>query len=174
MDNYFFIDREKEQKNFEALAKILEQSGTLDSPTVIIVCSPEYSSAVCQYLSHRLSHLNNNIPLDLDFLEMPYPNDVRLTKEQYLGLLTHLGEKYRSTGKKLLLIDSGCLRGTNFALAQQELTKYLLPEDVKFASTYKQSGSIFEPDFYVESFDFEKDGGLLFWWENINNPLWPW
>ena len=24
------------------------------------------------------------------------------------------------------------------------------------------------------AFDFEKDGGLLFWWENINNPLWPW
>lgn len=174
MNNYFFINPEKERKDFESLAKTLELSGTIDSLTVIIVCSPEYSSAVCQYLSHRLSYLNSNIPLDLDFLEMPYPNNARLTKGEYLKLLNRLGRKYRSTNKKLLLIDSGCLRGNNFALAQQELTKYLLPENIKFASIYKQSGSIFEPDFYEESFDFEKDGGLLFWWEDINNPLWPW
>jgi hypothetical protein len=37
-----------------------------------------------------------------------------------------------------------------------------------------QDDSKFTPDYYVEAFNFEKDGGLLFWWENEDNPFWPW
>ena len=71
-----------------------------------------------------------------------------------------------------MLIDSGCLRGSNFTILKNQLIGSVA--NFRFGCLYIQNDSKFEPDFYVEEFDFESDGGLLFWWENENNPFWPW
>lgn len=169
---YFNIDREKEYKDTLNLIAKLESSNWVDDKLIIVVCSPEYSSMVCQLINHKLSYLNNNKPFDMEFLEMPYPNEETLSKSEYSLLCKELADKYKDSDRKLLLIDSGCLRGSNFTT----LKKYLIGSvlNFKFGCLYIQTNSIFEADFYVEKFDFEKDGGLMFWWENENNPYWSW
>ena len=169
---YFYIDREKEYKDTLKLISKIESSGWVDENLVIVVCSPEYSSMICQLINHKLSHLNNDKPFEMDFLEMPYPNEETLSKDEYIYMCETLSEKYRHTNKKLLLIDSGCLRGSNFTILKNQLIGSV--SNFRFGCLYIQSNSKFQPDFYSERFDFEKDGGLLFWWENENNPFWPW
>jgi hypothetical protein len=169
---YFVIDRDKEYIDTLTLIKKIKDSEWVDSNTIIVVCSPEYSSQLCQIINHSLSHLNNNEPFEMEFLEMPYPNEERLNKSEYSMLCEELSEKYRGTDKKLLCIDSGCLRGSNFGTLKNQLIGSV--NNFRFGCLYLQSNSVFEPDYYTEKFDFEKDGGLLFWWENPNNPLWNW
>lgn len=168
----FLIDREKEYIDTISLIKTIELDNWVDSSTIIVVCSPEYSSQLCQIINHSLSHLNNNEPFEMDFLEMPYPNEERLTKVEYSILCDSLSKKYKDTNSKLLFVDSGCLRGSNFSTLENHMRGVV--SNYKFACLYLQSDSIFEPDYYTQKFDFIEDGGLLFWWENPKNPLWNW
>ena len=174
MKKYFFIDREKEYADTLKLVEQITDSKWVDQHTVIVVCSPEYSSQLCQQLNHRLSYLNKNRPFEMDFLEMPYPGEETLSKEDYIELCDELGKRYCNTNKKLLLVDSGCLRGSNFTILDNILEAWLSPEQKKFGCLYIQDDSKFTPDFYVEAFNTVNQGGLLFSWENENNPYWPW
>ena len=110
----------------------------------------------------------------MDFLEMPYPGEETLSREDYIELCDELGKRYCNTNKKLLLVDSGCLRGSNFTILDNILEAWLSPEQKKFGCLYIQDDSKFTPDFYVEAFNTVNQGGLLFSWENENNPYWPW
>jgi len=174
MPKQFFIDPTKEYFDILKLVKIINTEGWVDEKTVIVVCSPEYSSGLSQIVNHKLSHNNNRVPFDMDFLEMPYPGQELYLEEQYMDDLEDFGHKYVNTDKKLLFIDSGVLRGRNFTILDNIMEEYLTPNQRKYACLYKQSNSIFEPDYYVETFNFEKDGGLTFWWEDNTNPYWGW
>lgn len=174
MEKYFYISPEKEYADTLKLVKLIEESNWVDEHMVIVVCSPEYSSQLCQQLNHRLSYLNGNKPFDMDFLEMPYPNEQTLSKEEYIDLCDKLGKRYCNTNKKLLLVDSGCLRGSNFTILDNVLEAWLGPNQKKYGCLYIQDNSIFEPDYVAETFNFNEQGGLLFSWENVNNPYWPW
>ena len=172
---YFKISYEKELHDVEALSQIIEQDGWIDSNTTIVVCSPEYSSLACQIINHRLSPLNNHEPYRMDFLEMPYPGEEQLTEEQYRAHCRSLASRHMdSKSEKLLLIDSGVLRGSNFTILEEELGYFFERDQLRFASLYMQDDSKFTPEYCVEKFNFDRDGGLLFWWENENNPFWPW
>ena len=59
---------------------------------------------------------------------------------------------------------------SNFTTLKNNLLRYLDSNCIRFGCLYKQSDSIFEPDYCVETFDLESQGGLMFWWEDINNP----
>ena len=174
MSNQFFIKPTKEYFDTFKLIEKIDNSGWIDPSIVIVVCSPEYSSMLCQIINHKLSHHNNNVPFNMDFIEMPYPGQELYDNDTYIDDLEKFGKKYVNTDKKLLFIDSGVLRGSNFTILDTVMEEYLTPRHRKFACLYKQSDSIFEPDFYVESFSFEKQGGLTFWWENEDNPYWGW
>lgn len=174
MPNQFYIEPDKERLDMLILADRIAKGNWVDKNTTIVVCSPEYSSAVCQVLNHKLSHLNDNVPFDMDFLEMPYPGQELYTEDRYIDDLESFGHKYVNTDKKLLFVDSGILRGRNFTILDNIMEEFLTPDQKKYACLYKQSNSIFEPDYFVREFDFSRDGGLTFWWENENNPYWGW
>ena len=163
MTNQFYITPQKEYRDIHNLIVIIEKSNWVDSNTVIVACSPEYSSGMSQIINHKLSHFNNYVPFDMDFLEMPYPGQELYSNEQYVDDLEDFGRKYVNTDKKLLFIDSGVLRGKNFTTLDNVMEEYLKPYQKKYATLYKQSNSIFEPDYLVQEFDFNKDGGLTFW-----------
>ena len=171
---YFRVDAITEYCDICELTKKIEESNFVTENTIIVNCSPDYSSIVCQYLQHNLSKFNNNKPLLVEPLEMPYPNQETYTKEQMVLDAEQLMEKYKNQNKKFLFVDSGCLRGSNFTLLAEVVGEYVGEEDRRFACVYLQDDSIFEPNFYVNTFNFEKNGGLLFHWENKNNPYWPW
>ena len=170
----FYIDVEKEIHDIGRLCGILEQDDWIDRDTVIVVCSPEYSSIICQIVSHNLSHLRGHVPLDLDFLEMPYPGQQGLTNQAYEQLIRNFAQKYRNVIRKLLFIDSGVLRGQNYTTLKRIMKEQVASHLTKYACLYRQDDSIFKPDYCVEEFNFERDGGLTFWWENPNNPYWGW
>lgn len=174
MGNDFYIGVEKEVHDTGRLCGLIEQDGWVDRDTVIVVCSPEYSSIICQIMSHNLSHLRDHVPLDLDFLEMPYPGQQGLSNHDYEKLVREFATKYRNKLRKLLFVDSGVLRGQNYTTLRRIMKEQVAGHLTKYACLYKQDDSIFEPDYCVEQFNFEQDGGLTFWWEDPDNPYWGW
>lgn len=171
-NRYFYINQEKEKADTEKLSALISSSNWVDKNTIIVVCSPEYSSALCQHVNHQVCRANKNVPLPMYFLDMPYPGGEEYSYMEYNHMLSKLGESLHGTNKKALLLDSGVLRGMNFTIAKQVLSKYTHSDQVRYGCLYKQETSIFEPDYYVQSFDFVVDGGLLFWWENQKIPYW--
>ena len=174
MSRDFYISESKELSDIDKLVDIIKQDGWIDGETTIVVCSPEYSSIICQILCHRLSYLRQYVPLDLDFLEMPYPGGQGLSNARYEQLIHQFACKHKNKLNKLLFIDSGVLRGQNYTTLKRIMSNYMSNILTKYACVYKQQDSIFEPDYCVETFDFEQDGGLTFWWEDPNNPYWGW
>lgn len=174
MSNQFFIKPVREYFDTLKLIEKIDKDNWVDSSTVIVCCSPEYSSILAQIINHKLSHRNNNVPFDMDFLEMPYPGQQLYDDDQYVDDAEAFGRKYVNTHRKLLFIDSGVLRGRNFTTLDNVMEEFVGPNERKYACLYKQSDSIFEPDYYVEEFNFSEQGGLTFWWENNDNPYWGW
>jgi hypothetical protein len=162
-EKYFKIGKRKENKAIEALIELIRPEITKD--TVIVNCSPDYSSIISQ----RVIHAYFDNPLTMVNFDMPFPN-------------TPFEKEYPEYCKKFVknldpdthyvFIDSGVLRGRNFLEIWNSLedgshdsTTY------EFASLYVQDDAVFTPKIYVEKFNREKDGMLLFWWENINCTL---
>jgi len=176
--DYFCISPEKEREDIIKLAGIIINDGWVDSNLTIVNCSPDYSSTASMITNHLLSVLNKDELFPMIGLEMPYPNMSQVwdpLEEKYELYDTYLDKwikRHVYSSSKLLFIDSGVLRGKNFGKLKLCLSGKLDRENYKLASIYLQSGSITKPDYYVQEFDFEKDGGLLFWWENFENPNW--
>lgn len=175
--NYYLIRQEKETIDLQKLRDIIKNNKWLDANTVIVTCCPDYSGIGSQILNHGLSHLNRNELFEQVSLEIPYPNTNQVFNrntfeyEVFDKYLVEWVNKNMSTDFKYLFFDSGTLTGKNFNKISQILrTKGEL--DYRFASLYVQDDSVFTPDYYVEKFNFEKDGGLLFYWENFDNPNW--
>lgn len=175
-NNYFFVSEQKELKDTEILIDLIKRENWIDDNTIIINCSPDYSSSLCQRLNHKLSYLNNNeLYLQLS-LECPYPimnqiwNPDNFEYEVFDHYLKNWVIKNIKSSYKYLFVDSGVLRGKNFNKINQAISK--LDIDRRFASLYVQDDSIFTPDFYTEKFNFKKQGGLLFSWENSDNKNW--
>lgn len=169
------ITMEKEIIDSYRLASIIREDGWIDSNgTMIVNCSPDYSSIVCQIVNHKLSELNNNELFEQISLEMPYPTMSQIWNrdtwdwELYNKYLpTFINKLDRSL--KYLFIDSATLRGKNFSLLKMNLLGKI---DYKLASLYLEEESIINPDYYVEKFSQKRDGGLIFEWENPLNPNW--
>lgn len=176
-NNYFYVSSEKEKEDTSKLINKLLDDDWVSGEIIIVNCSPDYSSILVQRVNHRLSSINKHELFEVVDLQMPYPNTNQIwnphTKE-YENFDSYLKKwvtdnVYKS---KFLFIDSGTLRGKNFTKVRLSLKQYSNIMDCRFASLYVQDTSIFIPDYYVEKFNKEKDGGLLFEWENFKNPNW--
>lgn len=178
VNNYFKISLEKEYNDTLKLVEIIKNEGWVDNNTVIVTCSPDYSSRLSMEVNHRLSHLNKNELYEQTILEMPYPNTTQIYNSQthdYQLFDTYLFEWIKQQvypSYKYLFIDSGTIRGKNFNKVKLCIRKELEPENYRFASLYMEKQSIFVPDYLVEIYDHTTQGGLLFHWENIDNPNW--
>lgn len=159
----FYIDTETEIQDCVQLAEELYYLA--DSKTLMVVCSPDYSSLCSQIVNHHISKISKgHLPLDMVYLNMPYPTqDLETFKDEITSLLER-SKNYDA----LLFIDSGILRGLNF----QTLKKYTDQFTYRsiYVCLYKKSDSVFIPDHYVKEFD--KSQELVFWWEDADNPNW--
>lgn len=178
MSKYFYVSYEKELADSKALITNIAGDGWVDNFTVIVNCSPDYSSRLTQLVNHKLSYLNNHDLYEVINLEMPYPTMSQVwdaIDKQYYPYEKYIAEWVRRniiTHTKYLFVESGTLRGKNATVVRNALRPRIEPSTYRFASLYLQSDSIFTPDYYLEKFDKEKQGGLLFEWENVNNPNW--
>lgn len=175
---YFTVDAEKEREDIFKLCNIIMEDKWIDRDTLLVNCSPDYTSITTQILNHALSVLNKNELFPVVGLEMPYPNMSQVWDpaedkyELYDSYLAKWVKKYVTSSQKLLFIESGVIRGRNFNKVRLSLNDKTDRDNYRFASLYVQSNAIIKPDYYVHKFDFERDGGLLFWWENFENPNW--
>jgi hypothetical protein len=156
---YFRISKEKEQQDIEALIGKLRP--ILTPETVIVNCSPDYSSIICQQVIHAFY----DNPVEMIPFQMPYPNsEFESRYPQYCEDFVNSLEKET----KYIFIDSGVLRGRNF----KTLADKIKPEmSTIFAALYVQDDAIFTPQIYLEKFSLKNDGMLLFYWENENCTL---
>lgn len=177
-NKYFFISLQKEASDLQKLCDQIKDSNWMDNNTYIVNCSPDYTSSVSMRLNHKLSHLNRNELFDRLDLEMPYPimNQVWNVDEKkyqtYDQYLKYWVSKNIQGNSKYLFIDSGTIRGLNFEKLRLSIRGLMEPDTYRFASLYKEKNSIFKPDFFVEEYNFQKQGGLLFEWENVDNSNW--
>lgn len=178
LNKYFFVNNQKEFSDIEKLCKLVRDSNWIDDNTIIVNCSPDYTSNVSMILNHKLSYLNKNELFERIDLEMPYPimNQVWNVEEKkyetYDQYLKYWVAKHVNSNSKYLFIDSGTIRGINFEKLRYSIKNVIEPDQYRFATLYKEKNSIFKPDFFVEEYDFSKQGGLLFEWENSDNPNW--
>jgi len=177
-DKYFYISYEKEIIDSKSLITDIATSGWVSSEMTIINCSPDYSSRLTQLINHKLSYLNKHETYEVIDLHMPYPIMSQIwdsyEKEfiQFEKYLLDWVRRFITPKGKYLFVDSGTLRGKNFNKVKQAIKSKLEPDNYRFASLYLESESIFTPDFFVQKFSKDKQGGLLFEWENLNNPNW--
>jgi predicted DNA-binding transcriptional regulator AlpA len=160
---YFRIDQEKEQKDITTLIEKLRPFITPE--TIIVNCSPDYSSVVSQ----RVIHAYYNNPLEMVNFNMPFPNTP--FEKEYPKYCRKFAKKIYPESS-YVFIDSGVLRGKNFLTLAQELSfRGLRNDNIIFASLYVQDDAIFTPGVYVEKFNKANQGMLLFHWENENCTL---
>ncbi len=174
MDSTFFVSYEKELADTHRLIDVIQEDNWIDSDTIIVNCSPDYSSTVCQIVNHKLSHLNKNELFEMLFLEMPYPTSPQVwnrdtkTYEYFDRYLLSWVYSNVSKDYKYLFIDSATVRGKNFQRVKDVVRTRIENENFRFASLYMHKDSIFIPDYSVQKYE----GGLVFQWENFKNPNW--
>lgn len=167
------IGLDKELADSKRLSLLIGEDKWIDSHTIIVCCSPDYSSLTCQLLNHSLSHLNKNELYDQLFMEMPYPTMSQVWDRNsgdyiyYDRYLTKWVVENIRDGYKYLFVDSAVLRGKNFSKVKASLSNKIDSSKVRFASLYVQENSVFTPDYYVEKVD-----SPIFEWENPLNPNW--
>jgi hypothetical protein len=178
MTDYFRIPFQKEVEDAKKLAGIIKKDEFMDGNTLIVTCSPDYSSISSQIINHELSKDNSHELYEQLFMEMPYPTMSQVynremgTYELYDRYLQFWMKNYIDSSSRYLFFDTGVLRGKNFAKLKLSLKDRIEKERIRFACLYLQEESAFIPDYYVEKFSFEKQGGLIFEWENPLNPNW--
>lgn len=157
-NKYFRISREKEYKDIQTLIKMLKPIVTKD--TIVVNCSPDYSSIISQQVIH--AYFDN--PLCMECFNMPFPNT------EFEKVYDKHCEEFAKTlepNTHYIFIDSGILRGRNFKTLYENLLLYADNSiEFDFACLYSQDDAIFGADYCVQFFNKEKDGMLLFWWEN--------
>lgn len=174
---YFKIDGIKEQLDTQYLIDQIKSDKWFTRSSIIVNCFPEYSSRLTQSLNHGLSSMNKHELFEQIDLQMPYPSYNQVwnnTTKNYETYDTYLKNWINDNiyPCNFLFVNAGTLSGKNFNKLKLSLRSKLENENFRFASLYVEDTSIIIPDYYVHQFNREKDGGLLFEWENPLNPNW--
>jgi hypothetical protein len=163
----YLISQEHETDLTLELAERLLMKNFNASNTVIVTVSTDYSSNVGQLLRHVLT--KDGEVCDGFGLDVPYPDetwDSDFTNE--LEALVKLF-KYKIENKKILLVEAGVIRGSNYKFMIDYLENKLnLQEEIYTLALFENSSSKFKSDFVGEFYDNDTQD-LTFWWEKENN-----
>ena len=159
------VTPEHETKNILYLIQMLKSF--VDENTIIINCSPDYSSIGSQILSHQLS---KSYPLKVYPLEMPYPKEEWNIEQS----MQHIKDIIFNGNEKIIFFDSGCIRGKNYTLLNNYITSRIAIENMDrfyFTALFENIHSEFKCGFVSEFYN-AKEKELHFWWETETNPAW--
>ena len=161
------ISQNRETDIILQLSDMLSEKNFNASNTVIISVSADYSNIVGQLLRHSLSY--GGEICDGFSVDVPYPDEVWDTT--YLHELDTLMSlyKYKFANKKILLVEAGVIRGSNYKFIVDYLKNNLkLTEEIYTLAMYENINSKFKSDFVGEFYEDETQD-LTFWWERYNN-----
>ena len=137
------------------------------SNTVVIVVSPDYSSIIAQYLRHQLSH-DGEICAGFG-VDVPYPDQE--FDEDFVNsfLAIFYLNLYAIKDKKILLVEAGVIRGSNYTKIVDIIKQNLkMTNEILTLAMFENYSSKFKSDFVGKYYDDSKED-LTFWWEKPNN-----
>jgi len=161
----YTISQEKETALTLSLAETLLKENFNASNSVVITVSIDYSSNIGQLLRHALSY--NGDVCDGFGIDVPYPDEI--WDERYINELVTLFDlyEYKLKDKKILFVEAGVIRGSNYTFLLNFLQERGLQIDVFYLSLFENKSSIFKSNFVGEYYDNETQD-LTFWWEKEN------
>ena len=161
----YTISQEKETALTLSLAETLLKENFNASNSVVITVSIDYSSNVGQLLRHALSY--NEDVCDGFGIDVPYPDEI--WDKRYINELVTLFDlyEYKLKDKKILFVEAGVIRGSNYTFLLNFLQERGLQIDVFYLSLFENKSSIFKSNFVGEYYDNETQD-LTFWWEKEN------
>ena len=160
------VTQQKETELITQLGNHLLEKGFNADNTVIVSVSGDYSCIVGQILRHSLS--SNGEICDGFSIDVPYPDEV--WDSVYLRELESIMNlyKYKLSNKKILLVEAGVIRGSNYKFIINYLKNILdVTNNILTLALFENSGSIFKSDFVGEYYD-DNTQDLTFWWEMYN------
>ena len=161
----YIISQKKETALTLSLAETLLKENFNASNSVVITVSIDYSSNVGQLLRHALSY--NGDVCDGFGIDVPYPDEI--WDKRYINELVTLFDlyEYKLKDKKILFVEAGVIRGSNYTFLLNFLQERGLQIDVFYLSLFENKSSIFKSNFVGEYYDNETQD-LTFWWEKEN------
>jgi len=161
----YTISQEKETALTLSLAETLLKENFNASNSVVITVSIDYSSNVGQLLRHALSY--NGDVCDGFGIDVPYPDEI--WDKRYINELVTLFDlyEYKLKDKKILFVEAGVIRGSNYTFLLNFLQERGLQIDIFYLSLFENKSSIFKSNFVGEYYDNETQD-LTFWWEKEN------
>ena len=161
----YIISQEKETALTLSLAETLLKENFNASNSIIVTVSTDYSSNVGQLLRHALSYSGE--VCDGFGIDVPYPDEI--WDKRYIDELITLFDlyKYKLKDKKILFVEAGVIRGSNYTFLLNFLQERGLQIDVFYLSLFENKSSIFKSNFVGEYYDNETQN-LTFWWEKEN------
>lgn len=172
---YFLIDYEKEVIDSRKLGEKIEESGWVTNSTILVNCDPDYSSRIAQLINHKLSHLNANELFECVPLNMPPPSMSQVWDPEernyklYIRYLMEWKKKNIDPNCRYLFIASDIANNSNFSRIKS-IMKGEVIADYRIATPYLEYNAPVHPEYFIEMFNKEIQGELLFQWENMDNP----
>ena len=177
-NRYFYVDNNKEEVDSRTVIDKIAKDRWVGRDTILINCFPDYSSRFAQLLNHKLSYMNNNELFECINLELPYPNMSQVWSQEdknYLPFDRYLLNWVRTHMHSLstyLFITNSITTGKNLTKVRNAVKSRMDTANYRFCSIYVEEESSFIPDYYAQMYDKYSQGGLLFSWENVDNPNW--
>jgi hypothetical protein len=160
------ISQKEETNTILRLSDVLLKKNFNASNTVVISVSADYSNIAGQIIRHSLSY--DGEICDGFSIDVPYPDEV--WDSVYLRELESLMNlyKYKLVNKKILLVEAGVIRGSNYKfIVDYFRTNLKLTEEIYTLAVYENINSKFKSDFVGEFYENETQD-LTFWWERYN------
>lgn len=167
-----YVTFDKEIEVYNKLIESIRLDEFVDSNTILVNCSPEYSSILTQLANHKLSHLNSNELFYQIPLEMPFPVMSQVYNKEtgeieifdkYL-IRWGISKLYRTY--KYLFLSSATLSGKSLRQVQLAVKTRLDSDNFRFAVAFHNEKSIFNPHYIGTTYE----DTVTFQWENMNNP----
>jgi len=163
----YFITREKEWELIQRLVTLVDVRECSHTNTAVLMISPDYSATVAMHLAHSWS--NNGEILPIISVDVPYPDE---TAGQYIHDLTQKMKQLEQYSK-LILVEAGIIRGSNWAWILKVLTTVMKfkREDITLVALCENINSSVKSDYVAEYYD-DNSHELMFYFERYNRH-WP-
>jgi hypothetical protein len=159
-----FIDRFKEVKLWQKTVKEIKNNKKIkiDSDTLLMNVSPDYSSIISMQTIHELSY--EHVPLDMFNVEVPYPGFNNMSyREKFRSDFQHIFKDY----KTFILMEAGVITGNNYDwIINTEMIKNfnIKPDNILSVALCEHIDSNFKCDIVGEKYN----GDLTFYFEKPN------